>query len=109
MLPQKLLTTTIFSGSFLPRYNYPDGQTKESLSICYPHLELIFKGGTLTIGDNEGQMPDKILDIKACLVGLALMAEKYREDFADFLSQDDDANTSDIFLQLALYGEVIFG
>jgi hypothetical protein len=54
-------------------------------------------------------MPDKILDIKACLVGLSLMAEKYREDFADFLSQDDDANTSDIFLQLALYGEVIFG
>lgn len=54
-------------------------------------------------------MPDKILDIKACLVGLSLMAEKYAEDFANFLSQDDDANTSDIFLQLALYAEVIFG
>jgi len=54
-------------------------------------------------------MPDKILDIKACLTGLSLMAEKYSEDFANFLSQNDDANTSDIFLQLALYAEVIFG
>lgn len=41
--------------------------------------------------------------------GLVIMATKYPAHFADFLAENDDAITGDVFLQCALFGEVVFG
>jgi hypothetical protein len=41
--------------------------------------------------------------------GLQLMADKYPNHFADFMQENDDATTSDVFLQLSVFGELIFG
>lgn len=41
--------------------------------------------------------------------GLAIMAEKSPQHFADLVNENDDATTSDVFLQYVLFGEVIFG
>lgn len=38
-----------------------------------------------------------------------LMARNYPRHFADFLEENEDAITADIFLQLCLFGEVIYG
>jgi hypothetical protein len=40
---------------------------------------------------------------------LALMAEKEPRHFGDFMGENDDATTSDVFLQLCLFGEVVYG
>jgi hypothetical protein len=111
---QDLLTSAFEGGSnywyIIKKYNYPPGQTRQSLGIKFPHIELPFKGGSLLIGDIEGDKEyDKILDRTAINKGLQLMAEKYPKHYADFIAEDDDAATGDVFLQLALFGEVVFG
>ena len=50
-----------------------------------------------------------VLNIESMQHGLDLMAEKYPGVFSDFINENDDAETSDIFLQLCLFGELIFG
>jgi hypothetical protein len=88
-------------------YNYPDGKTKESYR--FPFMELpLTQTGSIVIHDLEGNK-DYTLDRKACLKGLSIMAKDQPKFFADFMSEDDDAETGDIFLQCALFGEVIYG
>lgn len=41
--------------------------------------------------------------------GYKLLKEDYEEDFADVVQGSYDANTADIFLQLAVIGELTFG
>jgi hypothetical protein len=109
-----LLCNALEGGSnywyWIKSYNYPDKQTKESLKLGFPHIDLPFaEGGSLTIQDREGDMPDKILDRKAMMKGLSIMAKDYPHHFGDFMTENDDATTGDVFLQCALYGEVIYG
>jgi hypothetical protein len=37
------------------------------------------------------------------------MADKYPRHIADILSENDDATTGDVFLQLCLFGDVVYG
>jgi len=48
-------------------------------------------------------------EIEMIKTGLKLFAEKDSRDFKDFLNENDDACTSDNFLQLCLFGELVFG
>lgn len=41
--------------------------------------------------------------------GLELMAKQYPKHFMDLVSENFDADTGDIFLQLCLFGDVIYG
>lgn len=41
--------------------------------------------------------------------GLAIFAEDHPRHFADFLSENDDATTADVFIQCVLFGKEIFG
>ena len=41
--------------------------------------------------------------------GIQLMSEKYTHHFADLINENDDAITGDVFLQLCLFGELIYG
>ena len=41
--------------------------------------------------------------------GLAIFAQKYPKDFADWVNENDDAGTGDTFLQCVCFGEVIYG
>jgi hypothetical protein len=49
------------------------------------------------------------LDRLTILNGLQLMMTKQPRHFGDFLAENDDADTADVFLQLALFGEMIYG
>lgn len=81
------------------------------------------EGGYLLITSLEG---DEIngskqwrLDLEACKRGLQLMAnanwrgvescQRPLRFWGDFISENYDAETADIFLQLALFGEIIYG
>jgi hypothetical protein len=37
------------------------------------------------------------------------MRDQYPRHFADLVGEDDDAITGDVWLQLAVFGEVIYG
>ena len=41
--------------------------------------------------------------------GVKVMAADYSQHFQDFLEEDGDANTGDVFLQCCLFGKVVFG
>lgn len=41
--------------------------------------------------------------------GLELMCSKYPRRWSDFINEGDDADTGDVFLQLALLGDIVYG
>ena len=49
------------------------------------------------------------LDWDSMIKGLKVMAAKYPEHMRNFLDENDDAETGDVFLQCCLWGEVVFG
>lgn len=68
--------------------------------------------GKLLIQDNENEDGEiHTLDIAAILKGKKLLAEdkKYSHHYCDVVNENDDAETGDVFLQLCLFGEVIYG
>jgi hypothetical protein len=52
-----------------------------------------------------------MLDRAAIERGKELLAtdERYSHHYADVLNENDDADTGDVFLQLCLFGEVVYG
>lgn len=59
-----------------------------------------------------GRNKDQTLRMEDFQRALILMATKdegtYSRHFADFLRSNEDANTADLFMQLAVYGEEVF-
>lgn len=50
-----------------------------------------------------------LLNLDTLAAGIQIMATKYPRHFADFKNEDDDAETADVFLQVCLFGEIIYG
>lgn len=48
------------------------------------------------------------LNIAALKRGLEIMASKYPHHWHDFVSENDDSITADVFLQCCLFGEVVY-
>ena len=70
-------------------------------------IAVVDGSGTLEIRDLDGDQ--YLLDHQAILDGLARIKESFPQDWKDIKNEDDDAGTADIFLQLSLIGEVIYG
>ena len=77
----------------------------------YRHLDYpLNEGGALIISDLEGDEDEpKRLDLNAVKKGLQIMAEKYPRHMGEFLNDNDDAETGDVFLQCCLFGDAIYG
>jgi len=65
-------------------------------------------GGQLVIRDTEGDEAH-VLDLPAIRKGLMLMKQKFPQHYARVVDESYDASDGDVFLQLALFDEVIFG
>lgn len=50
-----------------------------------------------------------LLTRKKLLKGLGVMAQKYPRHYGNWLAGQDDAETGDVFIQCALFGEIVFG
>ena len=63
----------------------------------------------ITIKDIEAE-PNKYFSLNLVKIkkGLKVMANKYPKHFANFIAEDYDAITGDVFLQCCLFGEVIY-
>jgi len=90
---------------------------RSSEDQVYPHIDYpLNPGGSLTIsanGDDEHEEIDGrrewVLDVEAIKRGLAFMANNEPSAFGDFLGEDDDQITADVFLQCCLFGKVVYG
>lgn len=64
--------------------------------------------GAVEISTDDDPTPFR-LDRGALERGLKLMAEKHPRHWADVVGDNADAETGDVFLQLCLFGEVVYG
>lgn len=70
-----------------------------------------------TVWEDTSEEPDGVdgsprartLDEKAIQRGLDLMANNWPRHFAQWMTENDDAETSDVFLQLCLLGDIVYG
>ena len=59
---------------------------------------------------SENEEPDRYpITIDNIRKGLELMRDQYPRHYADLIEENDDAITGDVFLQLAVFGELIYG
>lgn len=79
---------------------------------------VLINGGTLVVYDeyemdselSDGEEPTKhYLTLKDVRKGLRLMKKEYPYHYADLVEENDDAITGDVWLQLAVFGELIYG
>lgn len=87
----------------------PEGYAKSDIEFAHAEVPLL-PGGALWIEAEVLDVPERLtLDIKACNRGLLLMATLYPRHWNDFITEGDDADTADVFLQLATMGDVVYG
>jgi len=60
-------------------------------------------------GNSQEEPQRWILNEEAMKKGLDLMHNQHIKHFADFVIGDGDANTADVFLQMCLFGELVYG
>ena len=75
----------------------------------YKYADYPLCGGAVHCEITETEGEQKRLDGTAIIEGLKIMAEKYPRHFSNFISENEDAETGDVFLQCCLLGEVEFG
>lgn len=57
--------------------------------------------------NNNKELPP--LNLEAIKKGLDIMSKEYPNHFGNFISENDDAITGDVFLQCCLFNKVIYG
>ncbi len=71
------------------------------------------KGGAINfvVDETEGdEEPKKVrVGIRRIEAAMQMMADKYPHHFRDFIDDNSDAITGDVFVQLAVFEEVVFG
>ena len=88
-----------------------EGWKDVSRYIHYPMSE----GGAVILRDAEENPDDDTadtwrLDREALRQGIQLMSThpKYKHHFANFINENEDAETGDVFIQLCVLGDVVF-
>jgi len=77
----------------------------------YPWYTLPFIGGSIIFEDQEepnAELPYR-LNLESIKKGMSIMAQKYPKHWGDFIAENEDAVTGDVFLQCCVFGEVIYG
>jgi hypothetical protein len=111
------LLTGLFENNasdWLDSVERPDGaaighewySTGEALVQLGWHFTVKFDDPDEAEGTLTGSKRVVLADLEAAL---QQMANDYPDDFRDIVDESDDANTADIFGQLAILGEVVYG
>ena len=62
----------------------------------------------LRVSDSEGGTTYNVT-LENFIKGLGVMSNRYPRHFKDVITEDHDAETSDVFIQCAVFGEIVFG
>ena len=101
-----LLVGAIEGGS---NYWYMLESYTKAPSGCLDYEGVAAGNATWIILDAEEPEDKLTLDRAAMQRGLQAMADKYPWHMENLLQDNADAETSDVFLQCSLFGEVVFG
>lgn len=79
----------------------------------YPYLtQPLAPGGAVILVDRENRNDKKAerwtLDREAVQKGLQVMATDWPEHWANFIKENEDATTGDVFVQCALFGKLVY-
>jgi len=77
----------------------------------FPHIEVPFKeGGVILMKDKYGDSTKVYrLDRAALQKGLDVLAEKSPYQMGNFMNENEDVITGTVFIQCALFGDIIYG
>jgi hypothetical protein len=117
-----LIVTALEGGSnywyYIPEIQEPSDMSKTPCGD-YSYIELCAWGdGYIKICDKEEYEANNkamqglktwVLNEEAMKRGLDLMHNQHIRHFADFVTGDGDTKTADVFLQLSLFGEIVYG
>lgn len=117
-------------------YSYPYGTTRQDFEtgkfavkdeVCGDFWPIAYvlpfvKGGGVCLMDKNEEVcserrnnPDPNVNVTYTLTrekllnGFDVMARKYPHHFQNIVNENDDAETADVLLQCALFGEIIYG
>lgn len=111
---QDLIICAIEGGStHWAQFKYPDNY-KEKYG-CYEQIP--FKGGNIAVYDVETGELLGYLNRMSIKVGLQLMADRKdltgkvvpARHFKNLATDNEDAETADVFMQLCVMGEIVYG
>ena len=63
----------------------------------------------LVFTDMENEEEEHILTLDKMKKGLKVMAKKYPKHFNNFIEENEDAITGDVYVQCCLFGEIVYG
>lgn len=66
-------------------------------------------GGRVILVDHEDDDKEYVLDRAALHRGVKAMAKDHPEHWADFINENDDAITGDVFVQCCVFGDTVYG
>lgn len=81
----------------------------------FRHLDYpVNVGGALVISNKQADDGDskpmrRTLSLRTIRQGLQVFATKYPRHFSDFMQDNEDACTGDVFLQCCVFGEAVYG
>ena len=89
----------------------PELKFRSNSEEIFRHLDYpLNEGGYLMISVHiEDSGAPKRLDLDTIKRGLGVMAEKYPRDYGNFIKENEDSETGDVFLQCCLFGEIVYG
>lgn len=98
-------------------YEYNSGEDLGKQPGYYKQIDFpLNPGGYAIISDYNGldqggKMRKERLDLDSIQRGLEAFANSstYAHHWRDFISEDTDATTADVFLQFCLFGDVVYG
>jgi hypothetical protein len=73
------------------------------------YVDCITHGFKITDQQEDGTKKRYTVSPAKVKKALSLMSSRYPKHFADMFTEDTDTNTGDVFLQLCVFGEVIYG
>lgn len=111
---ENLIVTAVEGGSnYWARFQMPDNWKDKYKS----YAQIPFEGGEIEVYDNETGELLGVLNQATIKVGLQLMADRKdmtgkqvpARHFKALATDSEDAETADVFLQLAVMGEIVYG
>lgn len=87
-----------------PRNAYASVPLMEGGAVILTDREKVGRGGDL---DADAEL--WTLNRESMIKGLTIMAQKYPRHFANFIDENDDAETADVFIQCSVMGDIVYG
>lgn len=82
---------------------------RKEVGAEYIHEAPLKEGGYMVVKDQYGDFPAKKITRKELELGLDIFAKKHPRHFANWVNENDDAETGDVFLQCVCFGDVVYG